>query len=81
MLNNLVFLMPGIKNFLRRLINGETYMDSVTNVLNRASLHPQILEIDDQNGEIEIKLEEEEDLLPSISCPESRNAFIQLYSR
>ncbi|KAL7598528.1 hypothetical protein Lser_V15G22541 [Lactuca serriola] len=59
--HNLVFLMPGIKKFSRRLIKGETYMDSVTDVLNRVASHPQILEIDDENGDIEMKLQEEEE--------------------
>ena len=80
--HNLVFLMLGIKKFSRRLIKGETYMGSVTDVLNRVASYPHILEIDDENGEIDMKLvEEEEDLLPSTSCPKSWKAFIQLYSR
>ncbi|XP_024997057.1 uncharacterized protein LOC112529865 [Cynara cardunculus var. scolymus] len=61
--HSLVFLMPGVKKFSRRLIKGDAYLDSVTDVLNKVASEPQLLELDDseENGETGKKLEEEED--------------------
>ncbi|KAK9077722.1 hypothetical protein SSX86_006059 [Deinandra increscens subsp. villosa] len=60
--NSLVFLMPGVKKFSRRLVKGDAYLDSVTDVLNKVASDPQLLELDnEQNGAIEVKMEEEEE--------------------
>ncbi|KAL8264138.1 hypothetical protein R6Q59_022268 [Mikania micrantha] len=59
---NLVFLMPGVKKFSRKLVKGDAYLDSVTDVLNKVASDPQLLELDnEQNGANDIKMEEEED--------------------
>ncbi|XP_071737290.1 uncharacterized protein [Rutidosis leptorrhynchoides] len=61
-MRSLVFLMPGVKKFSRRLVKGEAYLDSVTDVLNKVALDPQLIELDcDENGKTEVKLENEEE--------------------
>ncbi|KAI3692511.1 hypothetical protein L6452_32328 [Arctium lappa] len=61
--HSLVFLMPGVKKFSRRLVKGDAYLDSVTDVLNKVASEPQLLELDDseENGETGTKLEDEEE--------------------
>ncbi|GKU86785.1 hypothetical protein SLEP1_g1261 [Rubroshorea leprosula] len=45
--NPLVFLLPGVKKFSRRrLVKGNHYFDSVTDVLNRVASEPGLLEIE-----------------------------------
>ncbi|KAG8658823.1 hypothetical protein MANES_03G193900v8 [Manihot esculenta] len=45
--NYLVFLIPGIKKFSRRkLVKGNHYFDSVTDVLNKVASDPALLELD-----------------------------------
>ncbi|XP_016449583.2 uncharacterized protein LOC107774544 [Nicotiana tabacum] len=44
--NALVFLMPGVKKFSRRLIKGIHYFDSVTDVLGKVASDPKLLELD-----------------------------------
>lgn len=51
--NSLVFLIPGVKKFSRRkLVKGDHYFDSVSDVLNKVALEPGLLEleIDAANG-------------------------------
>ncbi|GAB2246454.1 hypothetical protein Droror1_Dr00001947 [Drosera rotundifolia] len=46
--SGLVFLMPGVKKFSRRkLVKGDQYFDSVSDVLGRVMSEPQLLELDD----------------------------------
>lgn len=45
--NALVFLVPGIKKFSRRkLVKGDHYFDSVTDVLNKVAADPRLLELE-----------------------------------
>lgn len=51
--NSLVFLIPGVKKFSRRkLVKGDHYFDSVSDVLNKVASEPGLLEleIDAANG-------------------------------
>ncbi|KAI3703680.1 hypothetical protein L1987_73873 [Smallanthus sonchifolius] len=60
--NPLVFLMPGVKKFSRKLVKGDAYLDSVTDVLNKVASDPQLLELDnEENDEKETKLVDEEE--------------------
>ncbi|KAL6519840.1 hypothetical protein OROMI_032734 [Orobanche minor] len=48
----LVFLMPGIKKFSRRkLMKGEHYFDSVTDVLSRVAKEPELINLDFEEEE------------------------------
>ncbi|XP_019188534.1 PREDICTED: uncharacterized protein LOC109182793 isoform X1 [Ipomoea nil] len=47
---SLVFLVPGVKKFSRRLEKGIHYFDSVTDVLNKVASEPGLLELE-VNGE------------------------------
>uniref|UniRef100_A0A5B6ZQA5 SANT domain-containing protein n=1 Tax=Davidia involucrata TaxID=16924 RepID=A0A5B6ZQA5_DAVIN len=45
--HSLVFLMPGVKKFVRRrLVKGNHYFDSVSDVLNKVASDPGLLELD-----------------------------------
>ncbi|KAG9443746.1 hypothetical protein H6P81_015086 [Aristolochia fimbriata] len=45
--NSLVFLIPGVKKFSRRkLVKGNHYFDSVTDVLSKVASEPMLLELD-----------------------------------
>ncbi|GAB2228958.1 hypothetical protein Droror1_Dr00023092 [Drosera rotundifolia] len=45
--NNLVFLVPGVKKFSRRkLVKGNHYFDSVSDVLNKIASKPELLELE-----------------------------------
>ncbi|MCD7468164.1 hypothetical protein HAX54_006114 [Datura stramonium] len=46
--NALVFLMPDIKKFSRRLVKGNHYFDSPTDVLGKVASDPKLLELDAQ---------------------------------
>ncbi|XP_076952473.1 uncharacterized protein LOC143626211 [Bidens hawaiensis] len=59
--NTLVFLMPGVKKFSRKLVKGDAYLDSVTDVLSKVASDPKLLELNEQNGVSEMKVEEDED--------------------
>ncbi|KAF5774167.1 putative transcription regulator Homeodomain-LIKE family [Helianthus annuus] len=60
--NNLVYLMPGVKRFSRKLVKGDAYLDCITDVLNKVASDPQLIEIDnEENGENEMKVEDEEE--------------------
>ncbi|KAJ0980682.1 hypothetical protein J5N97_008937 [Dioscorea zingiberensis] len=57
--NALVFLIPGVKKFSKRkLVKGDHYFDSVSDVLNKVALDPKLLELEvegsgsvkDENG-------------------------------
>ncbi|KAG8372958.1 hypothetical protein BUALT_Bualt12G0121200 [Buddleja alternifolia] len=48
--NCLVFLGPGVKKFSRRkLVKGEHYFDSVTDVLSKVAKEPALIELDEEN--------------------------------
>ncbi|XP_076891532.1 uncharacterized protein LOC143542973 [Bidens hawaiensis] len=59
--NSLVFLMPGVKKFSRKLVKGDAYLDSVTDVLSKVASDPKLLELNEQNGASEMKADEDED--------------------
>ncbi|PIN08153.1 hypothetical protein CDL12_19269 [Handroanthus impetiginosus] len=76
----LVFLMPGVKKFSRRkLVKGEQYFDSVTDVLSKVAKEPGLIELDNEEVDgnknkedddsnlstSEIKSDEDEDDLPT----------------
>ncbi|XVF32732.1 hypothetical protein REPUB_Repub17cG0108500 [Reevesia pubescens] len=44
--NSLVFLIPGVKKFSRRLVKGNQYFDSVSDVLNKVASEPGLLELE-----------------------------------
>ncbi|GFZ04609.1 hypothetical protein Acr_17g0001810 [Actinidia rufa] len=44
--HSLVFLIPGVKNFSRRLVKGDHYFDSVSDVLNKVASDPGLLEVE-----------------------------------
>ncbi|KAK6146171.1 hypothetical protein DH2020_020040 [Rehmannia glutinosa] len=60
--HSLVFLMPGVKKFSRRkLLKGDHYFDSVTDVLGKVAKEPELIELENEeaNG---YKKEEENEL-------------------
>ncbi|KAG6394791.1 hypothetical protein SASPL_145381 [Salvia splendens] len=81
----LVFLLPGVKKFSRRkLVKGDHYFDSVTDVLSKVAKDPGLIELDneeangDQNMEkdewsSDVKMEEDENHLPS----RQRHSYLQ----
>ncbi|KAG6392963.1 hypothetical protein SASPL_147192 [Salvia splendens] len=81
----LVFLLPGVKKFSRRkLVKGDHYFDSVTDVLSKVAKDPGLIELDnveangDQNMEkdewsSDVKIEEDENHLPS----RQRHSYLQ----
>lgn len=47
--HSLVFLIPGIKKFSRRkLVKGNHYFDSITDVLNKVASDPKLLDLEDE---------------------------------
>ncbi|XP_078446614.1 uncharacterized protein LOC144715557 [Wolffia australiana] len=48
----LVFLLPAVKKFSRKLIKGKHYFDSVTDVLNKVVSNPRLLELEEREGAI-----------------------------
>ncbi|PON59896.1 SANT domain containing protein [Parasponia andersonii] len=49
----LVFLMPGIQKFSRRrLVKGEHYFDSVSDVLNKVASEPKLLELEAEESSV-----------------------------
>ncbi|XWS31687.1 hypothetical protein CRYUN_Cryun23aG0097400 [Craigia yunnanensis] len=44
--NSLVFLIAGVKKFSRRLVKGNHYFDSVSDVLNKVASEPGLLELE-----------------------------------
>lgn len=49
--NCLVFLMPGIEKFSRRkLVRGDQYFDSVTDVLSRVAREPELIELGNEEA-------------------------------
>ncbi|XP_034222829.1 uncharacterized protein LOC117633222 isoform X1 [Prunus dulcis] len=51
--HSLVFLMPGIKKFSRKkLIKGEHYFDSVSDVLSKVASEPELLRLEAEEGPV-----------------------------
>ena len=51
--HSLVFLVPGVKKFSRRkLVKGEHYFDSVSDVLSKVASEPKILELEDEEARV-----------------------------
>ncbi|KAL8130479.1 hypothetical protein V2J09_019634 [Rumex salicifolius] len=49
--NSLVFLLPGIKKFRRKLLKGDHYFDSVSDVLKKVASKPELLVLEsEENG-------------------------------
>ncbi|KAF5739861.1 hypothetical protein HS088_TW12G01072 [Tripterygium wilfordii] len=49
--DNLVFLMPGVKKFLRReLVKGDHYFDSVSGVLSKVASEPELLQLESDDN-------------------------------
>ncbi|KAI0518646.1 hypothetical protein KFK09_006082 [Dendrobium nobile] len=49
--NTLVFLIPDIRKFSRKLVKGDQYFDSVTDVLSKVASDPQLLELKTEGAE------------------------------
>ncbi|KAF6142694.1 hypothetical protein GIB67_015180 [Kingdonia uniflora] len=49
--HSLVFLIPGVEKFSRRLLKGNHYFDSVTEVLNKVALDPRLIELGNEATE------------------------------
>lgn len=77
----LVFLLPGVKKFSRRkLVKGDHYFDSVTDVLSKVAKDPGLIELDSEevNGDLttekdEVNMVEEESHPPS----RQRHSYLQ----
>lgn len=65
--NELVFLMPGIKKFSRKLVKGNHYFDSVRDVLGKVASDPTLLELKAEGETNETKLEQDD--LPTRQRP------------
>lgn len=79
---SLVFLVPGVKKFSRRLEKGIHYFDSVTDVLNKVASEPGLLELEvnGENGSMQnekclIDPEMEED--QEVSLNPRRHSYLQ----
>ncbi|KAK4256634.1 hypothetical protein QN277_006335 [Acacia crassicarpa] len=48
--NSLVFLVPGVKKFSRKLVKGNHYFNSVSDVLCRVASNPELIELDSAAG-------------------------------
>ncbi|XP_071727344.1 uncharacterized protein [Rutidosis leptorrhynchoides] len=80
--HSLVFLMPGVKKFSRKLVKGEGYLDSVTDVLNKVALDPQLIELDcEENEKIDVKIEDEEEEKDKLKFREKRKIHFYLKPR
>ncbi|RZC63531.1 hypothetical protein C5167_025289 [Papaver somniferum] len=57
--NPLVFMVPGVKKFSRKkLVKGEKYFDSVTDVLSKVASDPKLMELEDEAGKGNISTQE-----------------------
>ncbi|KAK9292068.1 hypothetical protein L1049_020023 [Liquidambar formosana] len=54
----LVFLMPGVKKFSRRkLVKGDHYFDSVSDVLSKVASEPKLLELEAEEARVNTRME------------------------
>lgn len=60
--NALVFLMPDIRKFSRKLVKGHHYFDSVADVLNKVASDPRVLELKTEGTEGKNCIDKDEDL-------------------
>ncbi|XP_031122998.1 uncharacterized protein LOC116025809 [Ipomoea triloba] len=79
---SLVFLVPGVKKFSRRLEKGIHYFDSVTDVLNKVASEPGLLELEvngenggmqTEKGSIDPEMEEDQE----VSLNPRRHSYLQ----
>ncbi|XP_052208284.1 uncharacterized protein LOC127812045 isoform X2 [Diospyros lotus] len=56
--HSLVFLLPGVRKFSRKLVKGNHYFDSVSDVLTKVASEPGLLELDAEADESNRKEEE-----------------------
>lgn len=51
--HSLVFLVPGVKKFSRRkLVKGDHYFDSISDVLSKVASEPKVLELEDEEARV-----------------------------
>ncbi|KAF6142690.1 hypothetical protein GIB67_015176 [Kingdonia uniflora] len=50
--HSVVFLIPGVKKFSRKLVKGDDYFDSVMDVLNKVALEPGLIELEDEKNSV-----------------------------
>ena len=76
----LVFLMPGIKKFSRKLVKGRHYFDSITDVLNKVAADPRLLELEiESNGRVDREWDGEVNLEENGSKHSQFNPYQNLY--
>lgn len=79
--NSLVFLTPGIKKFSRRrLVKGNHYFDSVTDVLSKVASEPGLIELDNEEDQSKKNKEESEGndaKLEEDDSPSKRRQYLQ----
>ncbi|XP_039042974.1 uncharacterized protein LOC120182022 [Hibiscus syriacus] len=82
--NSLVFLVPGVKKFSRRrLVKGDHYFDSISDVLNKVASEPGLLELENEgpkgSGEdLENKLDPVIKQDPDTNSPkDKRNCYLK----
>ncbi|CAL5352341.1 unnamed protein product [Camellia sinensis] len=81
--HSLVFLIPGVKKFSRRrLVKGNHYFDSVSDVLNKVASDPGLLEVEVEAEKASEQKEEYQSDLPVKQCPDSlmnwqRHCYLQ----
>lgn len=73
--HSLVFLMPGVKKFSRKLVKGNHYFDSVTDILGKVASEPKLLDLDTEDHVNNKNQDEghhganvESDDLPTVRC-------------
>ncbi|KAL8486253.1 hypothetical protein ACS0TY_023094 [Phlomoides rotata] len=74
----LVFLMPGIKKFSRRkLVKGDDYFDSITDVLSKVAKEPELIELEDEEAEGNKKDEQNSTKLENNQPAKQRHFYLQ----
>ncbi|KAL2510564.1 hypothetical protein Adt_16164 [Abeliophyllum distichum] len=56
---SLVFIIPGVKKFSRKLVRGSQYFDSISDVLKKVASEPRLLEFDIEAAEDSTKTKDE----------------------
>ncbi|CAI9785621.1 unnamed protein product [Fraxinus pennsylvanica] len=57
--NYLVYIIPGVKNFSRKLMRGTQYFDSIRDVLKKVASEPHLLEFDNEAAEDSTKMKDD----------------------
>ncbi|QCE11440.1 uncharacterized protein LOC114183323 isoform X2 [Vigna unguiculata] len=74
----LVFLIPGVKKFSRRkLVKGDDYFDSVSDVLNKVVAEPGLLELEDETRVGSGNEEQEKGLNKDDQCNYRRQCYLK----